>query len=99
MNPRIPQIDGVDEPLVSVAAELRIELENGSYARLADGIVHLHLADNSELFSVDSNTVQFEKKFLVAMMQVFLIGIQRGRSTELNNVRQKLSQIINLVFN
>lgn len=96
MNPRIPQIDGLEEP---VAAELRIELENGSYARLVDGIVHLHLADQSELFSVDANTVQFEKKFLVAMMQIFLIGIQRGRATEANNVRQKLSQILNLVFN
>jgi hypothetical protein len=80
-------------------AEVRIELENGSYARLAEGIVHLYLADNTELFSVDANTVLFEKKTLVAMMQIFLIGVQRGRSTELANIRQKLSQIINLVFN
>lgn len=79
--------------------EQRMELENGNYAILADGFVHLHLGDGSELFSVDSNTVHFEKKFLLAMMQIFLIGVQRGRATELASVRQKLAQIMNLVFN
>jgi hypothetical protein len=101
MNPRIPQIEEPPLPIAHTdgAAEVRIQLEKDSYATLAEGIVHLHLADGSELFSVDANTVQFEKKILGAIMQVFLIGVQRGRSTEQANVRQKLSQIINLVFN
>lgn len=91
--------DNHTELLDDIEAPPRLELENGSFAVLEDGIVHLYLADRSELFSVDANTVNFEKRFLIALMQVFLIGIQRGRSTELVKVREKLGTILNLVFN
>lgn len=100
MNPRVEKmLDDNIKTITEVPGTTRMELENGSYGVLEEGIVHLHLADGSELFSVDANTVRFEKKYLVALMQIFLIGVQRGRSTEANNVRQKLSTIINLVFN
>lgn len=96
---RVLPANDLEQPPSPEVPPSRMELENGSSAVLRDGIVHLYLADQSELFSVDANTVSFEKKFLVALMQVFLIGVQRGRASELANVRQKLSQIINLVFN
>jgi hypothetical protein len=76
----------------------RINLDGGNYAMLEHGIIQIFLRDDRQLFSVDANTVPFERKILGSLLQVYLLGFQNGRSQERGNCKQRLITAINLLY-
>lgn len=76
----------------------RIELDGNCYAILKEGIVRLYASTDAEIFSIDANTVPFEKKILGAVVQVYLLGLSRGGAAEKAKLENKLTSIITLMF-
>jgi hypothetical protein len=76
----------------------RLELGSGNYAVLQGGLIRLHLADDRELFSVDAGTFSFDRQILAGVIQVYLIGYNKGRSTERERLKGKNLLIHKLTF-
>jgi hypothetical protein len=76
----------------------RLELDGNCYATRSEGIVRLYSNNDAEIFSIDANTVPFDKKILGAVVQVYLLGLTRGASTEKTKLKEKLGSIIKLAF-
>jgi hypothetical protein len=74
-----------------------IQLGGSLLATLEGGIIRI-FREERELFSVDANSVAFEKKLLGSMVQVYLLGMGNGRSFELARIKQRLNQSLSLVF-
>jgi hypothetical protein len=85
-----------EEPRIVV--EPRLELDSGNYATLHEDIVHVYLPSGQELFGVSVHVIPFEAKILGSVMQVYLLGLNRGRSSESNKIQGKLTTMIKLVF-
>jgi hypothetical protein len=78
--------------------EQRLNLDSGNYATSENGLVRLWLANGQELFSFDANLMAFDLKGLTALMQVYLLGFNRGRSHELTKVEARLKAAMQIVF-
>lgn len=76
----------------------RINLDGDNYAVLEHGIIKIFLKDERHLFSVDANTVTFERKVLGAVLQVYLLGYQNGKVQERAQAKQRIITAINLLF-
>jgi hypothetical protein len=94
------EIDGNGEQVVAQGPEnkgLPITLGGGNLAVLEGGIIRLYREDR-ELFSVDANSIPFEKKVLGAVVQVYLLGTSNGRQFELARTKQRLNSALALIF-
>lgn len=85
-----------EEPRIEV--EPRLELDSGNYALLNQDIVHVYLPSGQELFGVSVHVIPFEAKILGSVMQVYLLGYNKGRSSESTKIQGKLTTMIKLVF-
>lgn len=95
-RPLVEVLGGLEEP--RIVPEPRLELESGNYAVLNEEIVHVYLPSGQELFGVSVHVIPFEAKILGSVMQVYLLGYNKGRSTESSKIQTKLSTIVKLVF-
>lgn len=86
----------LEEPWI--VPEPRIELDSGNYAVLNEEIIHVYLASGQELFGISVHMIPFDAKMLGSVMQVYLLGFNKGRSTESNKMQSKLTTMIKLVF-
>jgi hypothetical protein len=75
-----------------------LELDSGNYALLNQDIVHVYLPSGQELFGVSVHVIPFEAKILGSVMQVYLLGYNKGRSSESTKIQGKLTTMIKLVF-
>jgi len=78
--------------------EVRMELDSGNHAVLKGGLVYLYLSNGQELFSVDANSLAFEKKLLGAAMQIYLLGFNRGKTNEQARIKTRVQSALGLVF-
>lgn len=81
-----------------IVVEPRLELDSGNYATLQEDIVHVYLPTGQELFGVSVHVIPFEAKILGSVMQVYLLGYNKGRSSESAKIQGKLTTMIKLVF-
>jgi hypothetical protein len=81
-----------------IVVEPRLELDSGNYATLSQEIVHVYLPGGQELFGVSVHVIPFEAKILGSVMQVYLLGFSKGRSSESGKIQGKLASIMKLVF-
>jgi hypothetical protein len=90
------EIDGNREQVVEDKG-VPIALGGGNLAVLEGGLIRLYREDR-ELFSVDANSIPFEKKILGAVVQVYLLGTSNGRQFELTRTKQRLNSALALIF-
>lgn len=83
------------EELIPVPA---LQLGDGNYVVSAEGVLRFYTKNNDEIFSIDANSVPYEKKLLAAFVQVYLLGAGNGRKYEAAKVKQRLQQVLPLVF-
>jgi len=77
-----------------------INLGGGNLVIRQEGVLRFWREDR-ELFSVDANTVPFEKKLLAMVLQVYVLGISNGRQgipLAVERIKQRLNSAIGLVF-
>lgn len=79
-------------------APTRIELDSGNWAILDQGLIKIYLSSGQELFSIDGNSMAFTVKSLAALMQVYLLGFNRGRTHERERLESKVKLLHQLVF-
>lgn len=96
-RPLVEVLGGLEEE-PKIVVEPRIELDGGNYAALKEEVVHVYLQSGQELFGVSVHVIPFETKILGSVMQVYLLGYNKGRSTESSKIQTKLSTIVKLVF-
>jgi hypothetical protein len=86
-----------EAPVVRIIGA-RLNLDGGNYAMLEHGIIQVFLKDDRQLFSVDANSIPFERKILGSVLQVYLLGFQNGRAHERASSKQRLITAINLLY-
>jgi len=77
----------------------RIELDSGNFVvRNETGGVKFYLKGDRELFGLDAGIVTFERKALLAVMQIYLLAFRHGRDQERALLNGKIASALHLVF-
>lgn len=75
----------------------RIDLGDKGVAIRSEGIIRFHLM-GTEIFSIDANSIPFERKVCVAILQVFIHGQREGRKSENASIREKVNGLVKLLL-
>lgn len=75
----------------------RIDLGDKGIVVRQEGIIRFYVM-GVETFSIDANSIPFEHKVCVAMLQVFLHGQREGRKSENASIREKVNGIVKLLL-